>query len=1124
MLNIGDSESGNNRFSMLPACAAMAGAVALSLLIAYWLGGRDGLAPYWYLALFAAQMGVFVFYARRQTLAAEECRLRCEQNRRKLQSVFDSASEGIYIFSPEGKVLDANPAALLQLGASRQALPALSMSSIIRQKHQDELLRRIADAQEGTDLLLAADIQRLDGTVFPGTLSIRRTIWDGAPAVLAQVQDASDKMDKERKLEQAVSDMRLMAENARVGWFRLDMRSNIMTLSSEALSILGISLPPTMPFATMSWETFIKERIHAEDRQWLDAIYRETASGAPISRKRKFDCRALHASGRTLQLSLHVLEADATQVRCILRDTTETHDAQKALLENEERNRLLSDLAFEGLILHQNNRVVDANKTAIMMAGCNSLDELKSAGDIIDAFVAPASREDARKHQQENFSGSYIATLQRKNGGFVDCEITVKNIVYKGAPARAVSLRNISQRIAAEEKIKNQVKFLRTLIETMPLPVFYKDIEGRYLDCNPAYEKMVGVKAADIIGKTVFEIGYNYTQAEFLHNMDMELLRKGGNQAYETELDSAAQGHRSVIFNRAVYYEVDGRPAGLVGVMTDITERREMEKELLSAKNTAESARAELEWIYQQLEAALLDSEMKAVEAKNANHAKSQFLANMSHEIRTPINAIIGFSELLTKTPLSDEQEDYARNIVDSGRILLALITDILDFSKIEAKQIAFERLDINLEELCDSSLKLIKTRLTTPKVELALDYPANMPRTYEGDPVRIKQVLLNLLSNAAKFTTEGEIRIAVTPESAPDETNIQTIRISVYDTGIGISKEKLSAIFDPFVQADSSMTRRYGGTGLGLSISKRLVELMGGTLWVESEEGKGSAFYFTMRLAVSKVQEQELRCPVVEGKTAVIVDDHPSARAVLQSLCNAFKVKVLASCSSAEETLSWLLGNPAPDIILCDLLLPEMDGFEFARTMRGDPRFTGTKLIAVTAEFRAADSGTSRQNGFDAFMRKPVSRKDIAKAFSTAFGEAPPDTRPHSARLPQNLRDKKILVAEDNDINRKLMRAMLSKWSCDADFAENGVIAVEKACKNHYDIILMDIEMPVLNGFDASREIRTKCGTTVPIVALTAAVRPEDRAKAEETGMNGFLTKPVSVDKLAQMLSEFMK
>jgi|GEM_PF-2710800 len=1122
------SENGNNGqntpFALLPACATMAAAIALSLLLVRWQTGSGGMSAFWYLFIFVLLTGLFSFFARRHAQAAEAFRNEGEQTRRKLQAVFDSASEGLFIFSPEGKILDANPAALLLLGASKQTLDALSSSSIIKGRQAEAILRSIADPRAAEEKSIPAEIQRMDGTTFPGEISIRAITWDDAPAALAQIHDVGEKMDRERKLQQTLNDMRLMAENARVGWFRLDVRSGIMTLSSEALSILGISLPPSMPFATMSWETFLKERIHQEDRQWLDAVYRETSSGAPISRKRKMDCRALHASGKTIQLSLHVLEADSTQIRCIMRDTTEAHEAQKALQDNEERNRLLSDLAFEGLVIHQNNRIVDANKTAILMAGCNSLEELKNSGDVIDNFVAPAAREEARKRQAENFTGSYICTMQRKNGGFVECELTVKNILYRGAPARAVSLRNISQRLAAEEKIKNQVKFLRTLIETMPLPVFYKDIDGRYLDCNPAYEKMVGMKAADIIGKTVFEIGYNYNQAEFLHNMDMELLRKGGTQAYETELDSSTQGHRSVIFNRAVYYEVDGRPAGLVGVMTDITERKAMEKELVAAKNTAENARAELEWIYQQLEAALLDSEMKAVEAKNANHAKSQFLANMSHEIRTPINAIIGFSELLTKTPLNDEQTDYAHNIVDSGRILLALITDILDFSKIEAKQIVFERLDINLEELCDSSLKLIKTRLTTPKVELALDYPANMPRTYEGDPVRIKQVLLNLLSNAAKFTSDGEIRIAVTPESAPDENNSQLIRVSVYDTGIGIGRDKLNSIFDPFVQADSSMTRKYGGTGLGLSISKRLVELMGGTLWVESEEGKGSAFYFTMRLTVSKEQEQELRCPMVEGKTAVIVDDHPSARAVLQALCSYFKVKVLVSCASAEETLSWLLGNPAPDIILCDLILPEMDGFEFARTLRGDTRFTGTKLIAVTAEFRAADSGTSRQNGFDAFMRKPVSRKDIAKAFSTAFGEPAPDTSPHSIRLPENLRDRRMLVAEDNDINRKLMRAMLSKWGCRADFAENGAVAVEKACANHYDIILMDIEMPVLNGFDAAKEIRAKCGVSVPIVALTAAVRPEDKTKAEESGMNGFLTKPVSVDKLAQTLSEYMK
>ena len=551
-----------------------------------------------------------------------------------------------------------------------------------------------------------------------------------------------------------------------------------------------------------------------------------------------------------------------------------------------------------------------------------------------------------------------------------------------------------------------------------------------------------------------------------------------------------------------------GEIIGAIETIRDISDRKQAEQELRQAKADAEAAR-------QQAEA--------------ANQAKSSFLAMMSHEIRTPMNAIIGMSGLMMDTSLSPEQREFAETIRSSGEALLTIINDILDFSKIEAGKMSLDEQPFDLRECIEASLDLMKVRAAEKGLELAYQMDQDVPLAVVGDVTRLRQVLINLLGNAVKFTEQGEIVVTVT---CGEKSGI--LHFSVHDTGIGISPDLISRLFKPFTQADASTSRRYGGTGLGLALSRRLVDMMGGTMWVESEgvPGKGSTFHFTITTQLApnwKGRPQLLgEQPELRDKRLLVVDDNATNRRILTLQTQAWGMQPQAT-ARASEALEWLHRGEHFDLAILDLQLPEMDGVELAREIRkleairpGEARMPLILLSSLGGRETARDSSE-----FDNILSKPVRQSVLFDVLLTVFADqtqpVAPTTLEHvtldtSIATHHPLR---ILLAEDNVVNQKLALRLLSQMGYRADVAANGLEVIQAVNRQPYDVIFMDVQMPEMDGLEATQRLCAQIPTPQRprIIAMTANAMQGDREMCLEAGMDDYLSKPIRVEELVAAL-----
>lgn len=667
----------------------------------------------------------------------------------------------------------------------------------------------------------------------------------------------------------------------------------------------------------------------------------------------------------------------------------------------------------------------------------------------------------------------------------------------------------VEERVCAQETLSAERQILRALIDNVPDYMYVKDSDCRFLLANLSVARQMGAGGPEeLLGKTDFDFYPRDLAATFFED-EQRVIRTGQAEINREESGMDSQGNVSQVLTTQVpLRDKDGLVIGLVGTGHDITALKKTQAEMQRAREAAEKA----------------------------SRAKSEFLANMSHEIRTPLNGIMGMTDLALETELNREQREYLETVKVSADSLLTVINDILDFSKIEAGKIDLEFVDFDVRDNLESALKTLAVRADEKGLELLCEVAPEVQEVARGDITRLRQVLLNLVGNAIKFTSDGEIAVKVRLGARDGQELV--LHFTVSDTGIGIPKDKLEMIFDPFSQADTSTTRKYGGTGLGLTISARLVKMMGGQMWVESEEGRGSQFHFTVRLQAADGKETKVGTPappeVLRGVRVLVVDDNRTNLRILEGMLKRWEMIPLC-VEGGEEALAQLASarneGRAFGLIVTDMHMPKMDGFEFVEHIREKPELCTATIMMLTSAGHRGDAEHCQKLGVSAYLLKPIRQSELREAIAKALGareqegRAPLVTRYSLGDARDRTEILRILVAEDNLVNQRLVVRLLEKRGHRVVVAGNGKEVLAALEKDSFDLILMDVQMPEMDGFEATGAIRKKeksSGLHQIIVALTAHAMKGDHEKCLAGGMDGYLSKPIRPQELDEVLARY--
>jgi len=852
----------------------------------------------------------------------------------------------------------------------------------------------------------------------------------------------------------------------------------------------------------------------------LDAICPECSipevlrTGKPVSRVTSYTEKALAASAATV-CAVPVTGPDGTITEIIefLSDASYLNEMERLyrnIFENMIEVYFRSD--FRG-------RLKLVSPSAVRMFGFSSPEEALGLHLVRDFLADPGDRMVFLGTLRSNDAGSHTVRLRRRDGSIFDAEISFRLFFDEtGRPAGTEGfIRDVSERMNAQRELVAERERLNSIFDSLPIGVIVLDSEThRIVLVNPSAEAMCGTAEEQMTDRECHDFicpnaRGNCPVSDHGRTVDRReaiLLRSDGGQVD--------------ILKTVIPFVMAGREH-LLEVFIDITDRKKIVDDLLTARDQLETARKA--------------AEEAALSAEAASRTKSDFLANMSHEIRTPMNGIIGMTGLLLGTAMTTEQREYAETVRNSSEALLTIINDILDFSKIEAGKLDFEMLDFDLRSMLEDFSDLYSVRVHQKDLEFISIIEPDVPSLLQGDPGRLRQVLANMVANAIKFTSHGEIALHVS--LIEERPGAVMLRFSVTDTGIGIPEDTVEKLFEPFTQADASTTRKYGGTGLGLSISKRLVQMMGGVIGVRSRVGEGSEFSFTALFQLQKQARLEPSRVSIQNVRILAMDDNSTNRRLLSILLESWgtRYEITASGAEALASLKKAAGEGDPfRIAILDMQMPEMNGEMLGRIIQEDPELRRTLLVMMTSIGMKGDARRLREMGFKAYLTKPLKQSQLYDCLCTVNGTVEPS--PEGGPAPGEIitthslvedrrRRIRVLVVEDNVVNQLVALKILERLGYHADVVENGLEALASLRRVPYDLVLMDCQMPVMDGYEATRRIRGRdsgvLNPAIPVVAMTAHAMAGDRELCIEAGMDDYFTKPVKPEFLDEMLRKWL-
>ena len=950
--------------------------------------------------------------------------------------------------------------------------------------------------QDGRDILCHVVAKRI---IVPGQR--RSAVW--------MIEDVTDRREAERRIREAEEFYRGVLESAPDGMLVADAAGRIRLVNARIPELFGYTRDELVGGAV---ETLIAEQVRSVWREEYAHQFAELSSPAgPAQRGRvrgsqELICQRKDGSTFHAAVGLGPLperEGEPTQIAASIHDITEQKRAERTLKETLDRLTAIFEGSPHGISVVRDRRYVLTSPSFERMFGYGPGEMIGQSTQITfpgeEEFQSAGERTFAALGRGEVLVEESV--FVRKDGS----RFWARNSVValdRSDPSRGTLgiYEDVTAKHEAAEQLAQALARQNAIFDASPYGLCLNQ-ERRFILTSPSLERMFGYGPGEMLGKLT-RILYE-TEAEYqglgeraygamgrgeIHVEELRLIRRDGSPFWCRLTASAVDKANPMMGTLAIY--------------EDVTGAREAAEALREAKQVAEEA----------------------------TQAKSLFLATMSHEIRTPMNAVIGMTGLLLNTDLTEEQREYTEIVRDSGDSLLTIINDILDFSKIEAGKMELERQPFDLRECVETALDLVAPRASEKRLDLAYVIAHEIPPTIVGDVTRLRQILLNLLSNAVKFTERGEVVVSVTGRRVDDGAAWWELVFSVRDTGIGIPRNRLDRLFQSFSQVDASTTRRYGGTGLGLAISKRLTDMMGGTMSVTSEVGQGTEFGFTIRTTVSEEAVRPRRDlsgtqPTLRGKRVFVVDDNETNRRIVTAQLAAWGV-LERTTGSPREALDWIRAGEPFDIGILDMHMPGIDGVELARAIREYRTAAQLPLVLYTSLGRREVS--AEDVGFAAYLHKPIKPSQLFNALVGIAAEEPsrtPDRRAGRLGLDPEMAKRhplRILLAEDNVVNQKLALRVLGQLGYRADVAGNGLEAIEAIERQAYDVVLMDVQMPEMDGFESSREINRRWpgGQRPRIVAMTANAMQGDRELCLAAGMDDYVAKPIRVEELIAALT----